>query len=119
MTPQQLLNATPEEREMLERGADYGDLVVSPGWKRLLDYLALYEDMALADLRKSLSSDPRVAHVLTERWRQRSECLQAIQNEVLGAIEARKQWLEDMKSDPRIRQLVELEEIYGNTHGKP
>lgn len=94
-------------------------MVEGPGWKRLIDFMAAYEDLALGDLRKNLSSDPHVAHTLTQRWRQRSQCLQAIQDEVLGAIALRTQWLEEMKDDPRVRQLIELEGLYGNNAGKP
>lgn len=88
MTPEDvvlgLAELSPEQREILQKGRAAYELVRSPGWQLLLDWLEERSNAALARLRKNASSDPQLIKELNRSWAQNEEVLQKIQEYALS-----------------------------------
>src|ERR1043165_9246792 len=63
----------------LRAGIEYGQLMLQPGWKRLLDDLEARADHALAALRSSDSPDANVIKHLRDQWKEAEESLKFVQ----------------------------------------
>lgn len=90
------LKLHPEEKEVLRKGRDYEQLLNSPGWKRMLDFVEELADGALARMRSSESSDQTVVLAARLAWKQREMVLHLMQTEALDGIEQRKELLEQI-----------------------
>jgi hypothetical protein len=90
------LTISQEERLLLEKASDYQILVSTAGWRRLLDFLASYSDQRLAAIRLNTSSDPAIKASLSDRWVISEKLITDIQNEVLGAIEDKNQFISEV-----------------------
>lgn len=92
----------PEESQLLSAASEYQDLVKQAGWKRLLKAVRAWEQAALNDLGSKLSSDPRLVQQWVLRWRERKALVQQLEQEVLGTIQSRNEWVREYLKERRL-----------------
>lgn len=95
---EELIDVPKEYPVAIKAGADYGDLITRPGWKRLLDDLEARANRRLAALRECASNDPLVIKALYSQWKEAEDSLKFVQVVANEAIDRRTAIIGDLSS---------------------
>lgn len=111
-----MIELTDDQKELLRLSREYEEMTRLPAWKHFWGFCNEYAERADTAMRACLSTSPEIQAGFMNAWRERTNFLSAMDNQIKTAIANRAAILEEFMvlmgaNEQQIEDLIEKENM--------